>query len=145
MSAKRLLLGFSLIELLLVLAVLSIILSIGALNFVSYLQRLRLNEAVVEVAETLQRMSQDAARNNLKVTLDESMLPESRLRWFAGTELLGEELLPKGTRLSLINRPSVESLDFSSRGLPYRQLTFEVERSGLSGRVVLLPTGMVIH
>ena len=137
--------GFSLIELLVVLAVHSVVLSIGSVTFAGYLKTLRLNEAVSQVAETLQRMSNDATRNNLKVTLDESSLKESRLRWLAGTDLLGEEVLPKGTEVQLVNRPSVASLDFSSRGLPYRQLTFEVKRSGLSQRVVLLPTGMVVH
>ena len=146
MNAKEYLVrGFTLIELLLVLAALSIILSIGSLSFTNYLQRLRLNEAATEVAETLQRMSNDAARHNLKVTLDESVLRGNRLRWLAGSDVLGEEILPKGTTLYLVDRPSVASLDFSSRGLPYRQLTFEVKRSGLSQRVVLLPTGMVIH
>jgi len=145
MSARFQTQGFSLIELLVVLAVLSIVLSIGSVTFTGYLKTLRLNEAVTEVAESLQRMSNDATRNNLKVTLDESSLRESRLRWLAGTELLGEEVLPIGTEVQLINRPSVASLDFSSRGLPYRQLTFEVKRGGLSQRVVLLPTGMVVH
>lgn len=137
--------GISLVELLVVLAVLSVMLSLGSLNFAGYLRQLRLNEATTEVAETLRRMSNDATRNNLKVTLDEGALSENHLRWLAGTEVLGEQSLPEGTTVRLVNRPRVERLDFSSRGLPYRQLTFEVKRSGLSGRVVLLPTGMVIQ
>lgn len=139
--------GYSLLELLVVLGMIGILLGIGTFLLFRYLERVRLNESVREVSETLSRIADDALRHNVRVVLDETTLAISRdtLRWSADGDELGREVLPEGTSVKLVNRPSVPELDFSSRGLPYRQLTFNVQRGRLSRDVVLLATGMVVR
>jgi type IV pilus assembly protein PilA len=56
--------GFTLIEILIVLAVVGILLAIGSINLVAYQRRLNIEQATTQVATDLSRARMDARRTN---------------------------------------------------------------------------------
>jgi prepilin-type N-terminal cleavage/methylation domain-containing protein len=132
--------GLSMIEILIVLAVLGILLSIGGFMFNAYLQQLRLNEATRVTGETLRRVSE------LAVTESQSMiatLTGTTIAWReAETNIArGSVSLPTNTALT----SSSANITFSGRGLPEQPETFAVTLNGKTRNVFLLTTGAVTY
>jgi prepilin-type N-terminal cleavage/methylation domain-containing protein len=137
--------GFTLVELMVVIAVLGILMSIAALGLRNYILQLRLNEASVTVIQTLKRLGDLAITQSRPVRLQVTAAPE--LTWAGqGTgstwEQLGTLALPEGT--TLVQNP-IGAITFSGRGLPQTQTTFTIRRGNLQSVVTLLPSGLVVQ
>jgi prepilin-type N-terminal cleavage/methylation domain-containing protein len=133
--------GFSLIEMLIILGVLSILLGIGALNFNQYMQRSRLNEASKVMGETLRRVSE------LAITESQGMivtLGSNSLSWreAATNTPRGSQTLPYNATISA---KSTSSIDFTGRGIPLESENFTVSLNSKNKEVYLFVTGAVSY
>ncbi len=135
---KRLSSGFSLIELLVVMAILSILLSIGVINFRAVMQTQRLNEVSSMVAENLKQAANEARLESRFVQVN---VATNKLTWVYSSDntTVKESDLSYGASISPTN-PSL----FTGRGLPQAAQTYTVSLNGKSKNIYLLPTGAVI-
>ena len=140
--------GLSLLELLIILAVLSILFTIGALNFGSFAQQRRLDEAARTVGETMRLIGSQAVTTSQIVTFT---LPAEKnlLRWENELEVIQEQPLPHNATVDIDQFTSGQDtaeIIFSGRGFPDTGYTFTVTlREGLTKRVNLLATGAVVY
>ncbi len=138
--------GFTLIEVLISIAVLSVLLGVVTKGLTSYMQKLRLNQATTAFVADLYRIGDDALRFSQRMDIDESKLHSGKIVWTSGGEQFGNLNLPHGATISAYDKaiPNQE-IWFSGRGLPFQQVLFEIELNDLSREVVLLPTGIVVQ
>ena len=129
--------GFSLLELLVVLAVLAVLLGIGGVYLSSFIAQARLNESAEDLGATLRRVSDVAITKSEEITLS---VNETTLTWQDGAgAVLGSRTLPNEATAA-----PTDTVVFSGRGLPVTQHTFTVSQANGSKTVYLLPTGAVI-
>ena len=129
--------GFSLLELLIVLAVLAVLLGIGGVYLGGFIAEGRLNESAEELGATLRHVGDVAITKSEEITLSVS---NSTLTWTDGTgTVLGSRTLPNGATAT-----PAGTLRFSGRGLPVTGHAFKVAQASGSRTVHLLPTGAVI-
>jgi prepilin-type N-terminal cleavage/methylation domain-containing protein len=136
--------GLTLIELLVVLALLGILISVGGLALNSFLRQSRLNEAARAVGDLMKRVGDQATARSQRLSISSAALTaNSMVIWSSDGVELGRAALPAGTTVRV--SPNVPEIVFSARGLPQTQMTFTVERGGLSKEVYLLVTGLVVQ
>ena len=142
--------GLSLLELLITLAVLSILFTIGALNFGTFAQQRRLDEAARTVGETLREIGSEAAGRGeiVTFTLEEG---GNALSWQGqDADSMGRRVLPHGasvniTQLSSGGTATVSSFPFTGRGFPDKGYSFSVTLNDDTKPVNLLATGAVVY
>ena|SRR5690554_1609573 len=133
--------GLTLIEILLILAVLGILLAIAAPNLNAYLQHLRFQEGVRTLSESVLTARDTATSQSIAVRIQAA---GDQLTWHdasAGTQL-GRITLPNG--VTVLNTVSV---NLSGRGLPPGQTVFRMASNDGSrtSDVYLLPTGAILR
>lgn len=139
-------LGFTLLEMLIILAIAGVLLSIAGLTLTNYNQNLQLAQATQTLDSTLRLISNEALKESRALTLDESSLSDGKLIWKANTSLVGEVAMPSGVTVSVSNKDlTSEDVSFSGRGLPNQQATFTVTKGSKTDTIILLATGLVIH
>lgn len=145
MNAKTKQKGFSLLEMLLVLAVLGILLGIGGYQLGSATRTQRLNEATRMLGDTLRQIGQDAAAQSQEFTVDDtsSASDKARLSWTNEDGDNRHIVLPHSATISA-QVPSGD-IDFSGRGFPRTGVSFTVTTLAGSRQVNLLPTGVVTY
>ncbi len=132
--------GFSLLELLVTIAILGILVALSTLFLNQYIQRLRLNEASRTLADTLRRVSDEAITQSRQLDL---VVAGDTLIWRADGAEIGRQVLPNGATVSDQNPGG--TISYTGRGLPLQQVRFEISRGSLNRQVFMLPTGMVIQ
>ena len=125
------------VELLIVIAVIGILTSVGVMSFQQYRARLMLNEAVQTVANTLREVGENAIAKSRGLTLT---LGTSALTWSDATGEVGRITLPAGAKATLA---SGSTISYSGRGLPLQRYEIRVTRRDLARTVFLQPTGAV--
>lgn len=144
MSTKRS--GFSLVEILIVLAFISALIVMGSFNLNSYLQKLRLNQATTAFIGNLNSMSDDALRFSQRIDLEENGLSSGLVVWNSNNSEFARIELPNGAVISSVNKSiPMQDIWFSGRGLPFQQVSFSIELNNRTRSVVLLPTGIVVQ
>ena len=130
--------GFSLVELLLVIAVLGILLSIGAITLNKVIKTQKLQEATVTLAENLRQAGNHARLESRTVRVKVS---SSSISWDYGTDAsqFKSDKIPYSASIS-----PAATITFSGRGLPLASSSFTVGLYSKSKQVFLLPTGAVI-
>jgi type IV fimbrial biogenesis protein FimT len=133
--------GFTLIEILVVIAILGILLSIGAFNLSRYIQSSRLNEATKVVGESLRRVSE------LAITESQSMIATIDATSISWADAVTKT--PRGTQTlpytATISSMSATDIVFSGRGIPVQDESFEVSLGSKTKGVYLFVTGAVSY
>ncbi|MGL4609862.1 MAG: pilus assembly FimT family protein [Trueperaceae bacterium] len=130
--------GFSLLEMLLVLAILSILLTISGFLLNSYLQQQRLNEATRTLGETLRRIGELATTESQRY---EVTFTENSMTWENEDNVETTQTLPYNVVLTL----PMPDLEFSGRGLPQTGQTFTLTLNERVRTVYLAATGAVMY
>jgi prepilin-type N-terminal cleavage/methylation domain-containing protein len=134
--------GFSLLELLIVIAIVAILGAVAATSLTNYRRQLNLSEAKQLVVNAIRRSSDDAIRQTRTLTLTVENSSQ-RLVWSEGTIEIGRQDLPSGATVGMVRQDTTRAAQFTGRGIPTQQLTFTVTRGGLSQTFTLLVTGLV--
>ena len=138
--------GFSLMEMLVALAILGVLLAVGAVGLLGYLETARLNQARQEVATALRLVGNRALSESQPYTVRvHSGTPgtPARISWAraGSTGELGSVTVPHNVRVSVNpNRP----MQYVGRGFPVEQYVLTLERGSRSATVVVLTTGKVV-
>ncbi len=136
--------GFSLLEILVVLAVLGILLGISGFLLSGYLRQVRLNEATRTFGETLRRVSEIAATESQYMVLK---IDITSLRWREQgapvTELRGSLDIPNVE--AIIMPTGGDEIEFTGRGLPQEGYLYQLVLGDRERSVYLAPTGAVIY
>ncbi len=139
-------LGFTLIEMLIILTISGVLLSIAGLTLTNYNQNLQLAQATQTLDSTLRLISNEALKESRELTLDEPSLATGNLIWMIDTEVVGQVAMPSGVTVSVSNKELTSTdVSFSGRGLPNQQATFTVNKGSKTDSIILLATGLVIH
>jgi prepilin-type N-terminal cleavage/methylation domain-containing protein len=143
MKSKNSLSGFTLMELLIVVAILGVLLSLSTWSLNGYIQRLRLEEGSRVAGSALQRVGEIAIKRNQTLRL--TVLNQNEFVWSTQSDNveLGRSRLPNNVIVS--NQNPNGAIVFSGRGLPQQQYSFTLTRNDLSQQVTLLPTGLVLQ
>ena len=141
MIAKTKQQGLTLIEILLVVAVIGILLGIGLLNLNRYMQSSRLIEASKVMGETLRRISELAISESQRITVT---IETNSISWKeeATNQPRSNQTLPY---TASITDTTSTSITFNGRGLPLRDENFEISLGNKSKDVYLFVTGAVSY
>ena len=141
MNAKK---GFTLLEILIVVAIIGILLAVSSVGLQGYIQQLRLNEATSEVKQTLKRVLDEAVTQSremrISVSSDSSAIVWETKPVLGSWQEAGRETLPNSASVSVGGGAVV----INGRGLPEQQRQFQVTRNEKSRMVTLLTSGLVI-
>lgn len=136
--------GFTLLEFLIVLAVLAILGGVAAVSFNAYIQSSRLNQAAQEVAEALRSVGSRALTESRGYTITLTTGPGSRLEWVNSQQTVGSLSVPHNVQIVSLN-PAGSTIEYVGRGFPVRQYRIGLQLGSRPVReVVLLPTGKVV-
>jgi prepilin-type N-terminal cleavage/methylation domain-containing protein len=135
--------GFSLVEMLVVLAILGVLLAVGAVGLLGYLETTRLNQARQEVATALRLVGNKALSESQPYTVRVHSGTPARISWAraGSTGELGSVTVPHNVRVSV--NPS-GPIQYVGRGFPVQQHVLTLERGSRSATVVVLTTGKVV-
>jgi prepilin-type N-terminal cleavage/methylation domain-containing protein len=134
--------GFSLLELLIVIAIVAILGAVSATSLTNYRRQLNLSEAKQLVVNAIRRSSDDAIRQTRTLTLTVENSSQ-RLVWSEGTIEISRQDLPSGATVTMARQDTTRAAQLTGRGMPTQQLTFTVTRGGLTQTFTLLVTGLV--
>jgi len=135
--------GFSLVEMLVALAVLGVLLAVGAVGLLGYLETTRLNEARQEVATALRLVGNRALSESQPYTVSVHSGTPARISWAreGSTNELGSVTVPHNVQVFVNpNGP----MRYVGRGFPVRQYELTLTRGSRSATVVVLTTGKVV-
>jgi prepilin-type N-terminal cleavage/methylation domain-containing protein len=132
--------GFTLLEMLVVLAVLAILLGIAGLTLSGYIRNLRLTETARTFGEALQRARELALTRSEIVTVT---VDGADLTWTGEGGTTVTQTLPYGA--SVTNPANPADLVFSGRGLPQTGQLFTLELYEQTRQVFVSPTGAVMY
>lgn len=136
--------GFTLLEFLIVLAVLAILGGVVAASLNAYIQSSRLNQAVQEVAEALRLVGSRALTESRGYTITLTTGPGSRLKWANSQQTVGSLSVPHNVQIVSLNPPG-STIEYVGRGFPVHQYRIGLRLGSRPVReVVLLPTGKVV-
>lgn len=136
--------GFTLLEFLIVLAVLAILGGVAAVSFNAYIQSSRLNQAAQEVAEALRSVGNRALTESRRYTITLTTGPGSRLEWANSEQKVGSLTVPHNVQIVSLNPPG-STIEYVGRGFPVHQYRIGLQLGSRPVReVVLLPTGKVV-
>lgn len=137
--------GVTLLEMLIVIAVIGLITALAGVGFNRYLQTVRLNEATRVVGDTLRRVSDQAITESRRLVVKAADISSdgAEIVWYADDEVVGRQVLPVGAEVTAVT-PG-QDISFMGRGLPERGAVLTVTRGEQSRDVRLLPTGMVVR
>jgi len=135
--------GFSLVEMLVALAVLGVLLAVGAVGLLGYLETTRLNQARQEVAAALRLVGNRALSESQPYTVGVHSGPPARISWAraGSTGELGSVTVPHNVRVSV---DPDGPMQYVGRGFPVQQYVLTLERGSRSATVVVLTTGKVV-
>jgi prepilin-type N-terminal cleavage/methylation domain-containing protein len=136
--------GFTMLELLLVLAIVGILLGIGSVGVARYLNQLKINEAMRTVIDAINQASNEALRSSRELTFSTNTA-KTRLRWQEGSTTIGQKDLPKSATVTITRSIGNQTPSFTARGLPTQQLALTVQRGSDTRTLTLLVTGLVIQ
>ncbi len=129
--------GFSILELLIVIAVLGILGAVTAANLQSYIESLRASESARGLSNAVSKARNRALQRSAATSV---LLTGNAVRLYdADGELVQEVRLP---HRALVTPAAI--IRFTGRGLPDHQYVFTVTAGPRSRRVVILPTGKVV-
>jgi prepilin-type N-terminal cleavage/methylation domain-containing protein len=134
--------GFSLIELLVLIAVIGILMGIGALQMTKYIEQQRLTEAAKTLGETLRKIGHSAMTQSQEMTLDNTY-NQTVLSWENEDAQTFEQVLPYDIKVTAQN-PS-GAIIFNGRGFPVSGYSFTISRNSKTRVVHLLATGAVTY
>jgi|YNPMSStandDraft_1061717.scaffolds.fasta_scaffold18989_3 type IV fimbrial biogenesis protein FimT len=135
--------GFSLVEMLVALAILGVLLAVGAVGLLGYLETTRLNQARQEVATALRLVGNRALSESQPYTVRVRSGTPARISWAraGSTGELGSITVPHNVRVSVSPNGPIQ---YVGRGFPVRQYVLTLERGSRSATVVVLTTGKVV-
>jgi prepilin-type N-terminal cleavage/methylation domain-containing protein len=139
--------GLTLIEVLLVLAIIGTVAGIGILSLRNYLNNQTLQQAALETAGLLSRVAGRA--NNESQAYRIQVTPGSgTLTWQPDSNASNARLvttgLPSGVTVQGVVGDGSNQIRYTGRGLPLQQYELTLAYKGLTRRVILLATGKVI-
>jgi len=136
--------GFSLVEALIVLAILGTLLAVGSVGLLGYLQTTRLNQARQEVATALRLVGNKALTESRPYTVSVQTGTPAQIRWAptGSSSISGNIIVPYDVRIASVT-PS-GPIQYVGRGFPVQQYTLTLQLGPRSTTVVLLPTGKVV-
>jgi prepilin-type N-terminal cleavage/methylation domain-containing protein len=133
--------GFTMLEILVVIAVLGILMSIGSLFLGPMIRQQRLNEATRTLGETLRRVSDLALNQSQEYTLSNN---STTLTWLGESGATGNQTLPYNLTIASV-MPS-GNITFSGRGLPKNTgVLFTIGSGSNTRKVYLFPTGAISY
>lgn len=136
--------GFTLLELLVVLAVLGILGGLVTVNLNGYIQNSRLNQALQEVAEALRSVGNRALTESRGYTVTITTGAASRLEWANSEGAVGSLQVPNNVQIVSLD-PAGSTIQYAGRGFPINQYRIALQIGSRPAReVVLLPTGKVV-
>ncbi len=136
--------GFTLLEILVALAILGILGALAVANLNTYIQNSRLNQALQEVAEALRSVGNRALTESRGYTVTLTTGANSRLEWANSEGTVGSLLVPNGAHIVSVV-PSGTTIQFAGRGFPLNQYRIRLQLGSRPVReVVILPTGKVV-
>jgi len=130
--------GFSLLEILIVIAILSVLIAIFGGYLSGFIQNQRLNEGASVLSESIRQASNQARVESRRI---EVRVENDQVQWFtkSNNSLIKEEKIPHGVQLS-----PEQTFVFTGRGLPETALSFDASLKSKNRTVTLLPTGAVV-
>jgi type II secretory pathway pseudopilin PulG len=129
------------IEILVVIAIVGLLLSIGALLLGPMIRQQRLNEATRVLGETLRRVSDLALNQSQEYDLSST---STTLTWVGESSATGNQALPYSLTITSVT-PS-GNITFSGRGLPKNTgVLFTVGSGSNTRKVYLSPTGAISY
>lgn len=105
--------GFTLLELLIVCAIIGILGAVSAVTFFGSIRRAKVNEASTQLAGDLQRARSSAQRFNQSSSLGVSSNPATSYTLTTGTQTI-TRTLPTGTRIELPSTSTSLTLTYSA-------------------------------
>ncbi|GEM84905.1 pilus assembly FimT family protein [Meiothermus hypogaeus] len=136
--------GFTLLEMLIVLAVMAILGGLAVANLNAYIQSSRLNQALQEVAEALRSVGNRALTESRGYTVTITTGANSRLEWANSEGPVGSMVVPNAVQIVSLT-PSGSTIQYAGRGFPLNQYRLGLQIGSRPAReVVLLPTGKVV-
>ncbi|MGL4609122.1 MAG: GspH/FimT family pseudopilin [Trueperaceae bacterium] len=141
MVSKR---GFTMLELLVIIGLVSILLSIGSVGTVRYLNQLKINEATRSVIDAIAQASNEAIRTSRELTFSTDN-SDTQLVWRDGTTTVGQITLPNTATATITRSITNQAFSFTARGLPTQQLSFTIRRGNDTRTFILLVTGLVVQ
>lgn len=139
--------GFTLVEVLAVLAVLGVLAALGFSSLNTYIQSSRLREATLTLAQTIRSVGGAALTNsqpyNAQLTLN-----SGSITWQSDDTAYAQAVsvtLPYGATVSSCScSAKAYRLSFTGRGLPLAGYDLQVSLYGKARTVTVLPTGKVV-
>lgn len=138
-SSRRNSRGLTLIEILLILAILGILMALAFPGLSAYIQQLRFQEGVRTFSESLLRARDTATNTSAAVRFEANGGTITWVDVVAGNTL-GSASLPNGVTVA-----SNVQVVLSGRGLPPGQVQFPLTNGTLETTVWLLPTGAILR
>lgn len=133
--------GFTLVELLIVISIVSVLLSVAAFALNNYIQTVRFNQALRTVISSVEAATNEAVTQSRGVTLSRSSNRKT-LTWSSGNTQLGTVTLPHNVIIA--NQIPSGDIVISGRGLPSQQYRFVIRKGTVRQDLFLTPTGAVI-
>lgn len=134
--------GFTLLELLVVLAILGILLAMAAPGLLGYINTIRANEAAAALASGLRRAGGAALSRSVAVTVSVTD-GGNAIAWKAAADAGAvTQPLPYGAAVTSVTPAG--AITFSGRGLPTEQYAVQLRTRTVSRTVVVLVTGKVV-
>lgn len=132
--------GFTVIEILLVLAVLGILMAIAFPSLNRYVQSSRFQQGVKVFEDALVTARDTATRTSSPIDFE---VDGQNVTWsdVASSEQLSSSELPFGISIE----GGARSFEISGRGMPQVQERFDLSNETFSASVYLLPTGAVLR
>ena len=130
--------GFTLVEMLIVVAVMAVIVSISGVFLNRSVQQQRLNEAATVLSESLRQAANKAMTESRFIDVE---VKGDKVTWLASSDssAIKTVLIPNKALVS-----PVKTIKLTGRGLPETAQVFTASLNGKTKTISLLPTGVVM-
>lgn len=134
--------GFTLLEMLVVLAILGILLALAAPGLLGYINNVRANEAAATLAAGLRQAGGAALARSETITVSVTDGAHT-ISWKGATDAAAiTQPLPHNAAVTGVTPAG--TITFSGRGLPTEQYTVQLKARDVTRTVVVLVTGKVV-